>query len=290
MEHADAVAIFTSLFLVFFLFRGISTARRKKNSYIRRIKGIDAIDMAIGRAAELGRPISFTTGITSVNPVLFACLGTLGYIAKKSSHYKSRLLVPLSDPEVLPLTEITIQNAYQKEDKLNLYNPENLVYLSSEQFAYASGYMGLVSRENVGSAFLFGSFAAESLILAEAGQNIGAMQIAATTSGEQVAFFLTACDYTLIGEELFASGAYLSDDPVQKGSLRAQDLTKLLIVVAIVVGCADVTVGSFFDGYTPMRFVYDNYYHHAVLFVAGLAIIALSFLEDSTNELSNNAR
>ena len=104
--------------------------------------------------------------------------------------------------------------------------------------------MGLVHREQVGAAFLFGRFAAESLILAEAGQQIGATQVAATTSPEQVSFFITACDYTIIGEELYAAGAYLSKDPVQTGSLKAQDVGKILLLGLILLGSVFATVDS----------------------------------------------
>jgi hypothetical protein len=99
-------------------------------------------------------------------------------------------------------------------------------------------------RENVGGAFLFGRFAAESLILAESGQQIGAVQVAATISSAQIPFFITTCDYTLIGEELYAAGAYLSRDPVQTGSLRGQDIAKLVIIILVLLGIGQSTYYS----------------------------------------------
>jgi hypothetical protein len=110
------------------------------------------------------------------------------------------------------------------------------MYLSDEQFAFASGYIGITHREQPGAAFLFGSFAAESLILSEAGQQVGAAQVAASVSPEQVPFFVCTCDYTLIGEELFSASAYLSKEPVLVGSLYAQDRAKVGIMILIVVG------------------------------------------------------
>jgi len=101
-----------------------------------------------------------------------------------------------------------------------------------------------VQRERISSAFLFGSFAAESLVLAEAGQQVGAMQVAASVSPEQVAFFICACDYTLIGEELFAASAYLTREEVQLGSLYGQDRAKALILVLILIGVVTATINS----------------------------------------------
>jgi hypothetical protein len=91
-------------------------------------------------------------------------------------------------------------------------------------------------REKPAAVFLQGSFFAESLILAETGNSIGAIQIAGTASEHQLPFFIAACDYTLIGEELYAASAYLSKEPMLLGSLRGQDWGKLFIFAAIVLG------------------------------------------------------
>ena len=245
MQHASPAVILLLVVFVVPLLYVILRTKRGSDIHIRRLPGVDAIDEAIGRSVELGRPMSFTSGLTGISPLLYACLGVLRHIARKAAVFGVRLFVPCSDPEALVLTDATLQNAYRTEKRFSDYDPTSLRFLSEEQFAYASGYMGLVHRENVGSAFLFGRFAAESLILAEAGQQIGAMQVAATTSAEQIPFFLTACDYTLIGEELYAAGAYLSRDPVQCGSLRVQDFGKAFFALVIVFGVALATLAAF---------------------------------------------
>ena len=252
MEHANPFAIIFIIFVLTLVLYFIYRAKHGVQVFIRRIPGIDAIDEAVGRSVELGRPLSFTSGLISIGPLFYASLGVLRYIAQKAAAFSSRLFVPCYDPEVMILSDATLQNAYKQEKRFTQYDPTSVRYLSNNQFAYASGYMGLIHRENVGGAFLFGSFAAESLILAEAGQQIGAMQVAATTSNEQIPFFITACDYTLIGEELFAAGAYLSRNPVQTGSLKAQDVIKVAIVVLILLGVAEATFKAYVgDSATP---------------------------------------
>ena len=248
MSHATpAVILLIILFLGPVLFY-IRRAAKGEEIFIRRIPGIDAIDEAIGRSVELGRPMSFTSGLTGVGPLLYACLGVLRYIARKAAVFGSRLFVPCQDPEGLVLTEATMQNAYRTEKRLSRYDPNNVRFLSPDQFAFAAGYMGLMHREQVSGAFMFGAYAAESLILAEAGQQVGAIQVAATVSTPQIPFFITACDYTLIGEELYAAGSYLSRDPVQTGSLRGQDFAKLVILALILLGVAQATYSSYYDG------------------------------------------
>jgi hypothetical protein len=136
----------------------------------------------------------------------------------------------------MAIIEAVAREHYRSEGKPDLFRREDIRYLSDDQFAFASGYMGTIHREGAASCFLFGSFAAESLILAEAGQQIDAMQVAGTVSNAQIPFFLTTCDYTLIGEELYAAGAYLSRDPVQVGSVVGQDYAKLIAFALIALG------------------------------------------------------
>jgi len=245
MEHSTpGILVLLVLFIGPVLYF-ISRAHKGKEIFIRRIAGIDAIDEAVGRSVELGRPISFSTALTGIGPLFAACLAVLRAIARKTARFNSRLYVPCGDPESLILADATVQSAYRSEKRFNNYDPTSLRYLSGEQFAFASGYIGLVQRENVGAAFLFGSFAAESLILADAGQRVGAIQVAATVDSNQVPFFITVCDYTLIGEELYAAGAYLSPDPVLSGSLRGQDFAKLVVVFLIVFGVLQATYFSY---------------------------------------------
>ena len=91
-------------------------------------------------------------------------------------------------------------------------------------------------REKPAANFYLGTFYAESLILAETGHGIGAIQIAGTAMPSQLPFFIAACDYTLIGEELFAASAYLSREPRLLGSLLGQDWGKVIILFFILVG------------------------------------------------------
>lgn len=246
VEHATAGILILMVLFVAPLLVYIRKARQGKKFYVRRVAGIDAVDEAVGRAAELGRPISFCSGITTVSPVLYACLGVLFHIGRKAAQYKSKLLLPQIYPDVMAIAEDTVRDAYREESRLSIFDPSNIQFLSDEQFAFAAGYSGIVQREKVAAAFLFGEFAAESLVLAEAGQAVGAMQVAASVSPEQVPFFICTCDYTLIGEELYAASAYLTREPVQVGSLLGQDKAKLLFFILIIIGVVLATLSSIY--------------------------------------------
>ena len=87
------------------------------------------------------------------------------------------------------------------------------------------------------------------LILAETGNSIGAIQIAGTGSSSQIPFFVTACDYTLIGEEFYAASAYLSGSPEMLGSIKGQDYVKVgcMILIMLVFICSLLNGYGFID-------------------------------------------
>ena len=102
-------------------------------------------------------------------------------------------------------------------------------------------------RQKPAAIFLLGTFYAESLILAETGRSVGAIQIAGTAMPSQLPFFIAACDYTLIGEELFAASAYLSREPKLLGSLKGQDVAKAFFILVIVAGVILATIGDYWE-------------------------------------------
>ncbi|HEY2251480.1 MAG TPA: DUF6754 domain-containing protein, partial [Planctomycetaceae bacterium] len=128
-----------------------------------------------------------------------------------------------------------------------------IYYVSDEQFAYVAYLTGYMVREKPAACFYAGIFYAESLILAETGNSIGAIQIAGTSETSQLPFFVAACDYTLIGEELFAASAYLSGEPHQLGSLKGQDAGKVLAGLLLLAGCLVSTLAAIFPDWTAAQ-------------------------------------
>lgn len=215
----------------------IYRAKSGKQQFVRRISGLEAIDEAIGRATEMGSSILYVSGIGSVRSIAtIASMNILARIARMAAEYDTPLYVPCSDPIVMNIERELVQNAHMDAGRPDTYRPENIFFISEEQFAYAAAVDGIIVRERPATIFYMGSFMAESLILAEVGNSTGAIQVAGTASITQLPFFITACDFTLMGEELYAASAYLSKEPMLLGSLKGQDWGKILVIAAILVG------------------------------------------------------
>lgn len=222
----------------------ITLARRGREFFVRRIAGLEAIDEALGRATEMGKPILYVPGLSTISDVAtLASLNILGRVARRAALYESRLLVPCTDPVVAPVAQEVVREAYTEAGRPDAFSEHDVSYITYSQFGYVSAVDGMMVREQPAAIFLLGMFWAESLILAETGNSVGAIQISGTDAVAQLPFFIAACDYTLIGEELYAASAYLSREPLALGSLKGQDMAKLIIGALMLAGIVATTFG-----------------------------------------------
>ena len=223
----------------------IRFARTNPNIFLRRIPGLDAVEEAIGRATEMGRPILYLTGIDDMSSLsTIAATVILGEVAKRVALYGTDLKVPHRDPIVMAVCQEIVRESYLASGRPDAYKEDSNFFITSDQFSYTAAVDGIMLREKPAANFFMGAYFAESLLLAEPGAATGAIQIAGTDSDHQLPFFITSCDYTLIGEELYAASAYLSREPVLVGTLRGQDLGKGFFLAVMVVGTLLVTLGT----------------------------------------------
>ena len=229
--------IFASIILVSItIYYYIDRASSGEDIYLRKIPGLKALEEAVGRATEMGKSVLFVPGIMDLDQVeTITGLNLLGHVAEHTAKYETSLNVPVSKSIVMEAGRDICKESYLKAGRPDLYSDDMVHYISDEQFAYAAGVNGIMEREKPAACFYLGKFYAESLLLAETGNSIGAIQIAGTGSPSQIPFFVTACDYTLIGEEFFTASAYLSNKPELVGSIKGQDIVKLLVMTAMVL-------------------------------------------------------
>ena len=215
----------------------IQLAKRGFDLKIRKIAGLEAVDEAVGRATEMGRPIMFIPGIQDMNDIqTIAGLTILGHVARTAAKHDAQIMVPTCRSLVMTAAQETVSASCLDVGRPDAYDEKKIYYTTDEQFGYVAAVTGAMVREKPAACFYMGAFYAESLILAETANVTGAIQIAGTAMPAQLPFFVAACDYTLIGEEFFAASAYLSGEPQQLGSLKGQDLGKIIALVLIFIG------------------------------------------------------
>ena len=219
-------------------------AKEGKPLFLRKIPGLNAVEEAVGRATEMGRPVLFIPGIQELDDIeTIAGVSILGRISKITAQYETPLMVPVRYPLVLAACQEMVEQSYVEMGKKDSYDKDIVRYVAGEQFAFTANVNGYMMRERPAANIYMGAFFAESLLLAETGNAAGSIQIAGTARPEQLPFFIAACDYTLMGEELYAASAYLSHEPVMTGGLKGQDFVKILIIICIIIGVALVSFG-----------------------------------------------
>ncbi|MEE9552864.1 MAG: DUF6754 domain-containing protein [candidate division Zixibacteria bacterium] len=227
-------------------------AKSGKKLFIRKINGLDEVEEAVGRATEMGKAVLFIPGLQEIDEIeTIAGISILGRVARITARYETPLVVPVRYPMVLAAGQEVVQQAYIEEGKSDSYNKDIVRYVAGEQFAFTATVNGMMTRTRPATNIYMGAFFAESLLLAETGNAAGSIQIAGTAQPAQLPFFIAACDYTLMGEELYAASAYLSHEPLLLGGLKGQDWMKVLLIILILIGIITTSFG-FWDWYLTL--------------------------------------
>lgn len=215
---------------------------------LRPIPAYDRIKRAVREAAELGQPIHLSMGLSGLGgkltPEALAALTVLDYLSREMAISGNSPLVTVADPTLLPLAQDTMRGVtaqYMPPEE----GPSGQVrYIAPQAVAYAAGVMGLLERERLAGNVLVGSFGDEYLLMGEVGTARGIQQVGGTSNPQSLPFVYASADDILVGEEIFAAGAYLSAIGTHIGSLMAQDLGRVCLALAIIAGMVLKTIGS----------------------------------------------
>ncbi|MBS1704978.1 MAG: hypothetical protein JST40_03830 [Armatimonadetes bacterium] len=244
MQYYDKgwFGVLATVLVVGFILVMIQRAKRHEgNLFIRRIAGLNAIDEAIGRATEMGRPVVMVPGIGGLDAIAVQAINIFAKVCQTAARFATPIKLCCADPAVYAVAQETIRDVYQREGVIERFETDSVQFVSDRQFAFAAGVAGIIQREKVAAAFFLGAFFAESLIFAESANAMGAIQIAGSTQTTQTPFFVAACDYVLIGDEYYAASAYLTREPILIGSLLGQDYSKIFFAALITLGFITVS-------------------------------------------------
>ncbi len=220
------------------LFYLTSRVRAGKVGELRPLPGMKKLLEAVGRSAETGQPLHVSVGVEGVGGAAtaetWAGLTLLDYLADEAAASDTPLIITVSDPTVLPLAQDMLQRAYVRHGNPDGYDPTRVHFIAPQPLAYAAGVTGLLVRESLSGNVMVGSFGDEYLLMGEIGAQRGIHQIVGTTDPRTLPFVYATADEALIGEEIFAGGAYTARQPIQVGSLLAEDWARWLVIAAIL--------------------------------------------------------
>jgi len=218
----------------------INRAIKGKVFKIRKITALDAIEEAVGRAVEQGRPVHFATGVGGITDQYtaqtLAGLDVMAHTAGLCAKLGARFIYTAAKAMVLPVVSDVLQTEYKKAGITEEYDEVDTIrYVGDDQRAMMAAGMDNITREKVSTNVMVGAFFWETIILADHAAGEGAMQIGGTARMFQLPVMVACMDYVMLFEEMFVAGAYLSGDIPQIGSIAGQDYCKYMVLALALI-------------------------------------------------------
>lgn len=214
---------------------------------LRRLNAYEALPGQVGEAVESGGRVHVSLAGNSIidenTATSMAGLDMLGEVSARSTISDRSTLGTTADPTTLPLIGDTIRHAAKRIDAPYDYQALAARLVALDPLSMAAGVTGLVPDEDVTSNVLVGSFEREAILIAEAGARQGLSQTISSDRLEGQAVGFVAGDYTLIGEEMFVAGAYLSEKASRLGGLATHDVLRWVVALSIIGGVVLSSLG-----------------------------------------------
>jgi hypothetical protein len=215
-------------------------ARRGARYPLRRIAAFEAMRGFTNTIAERGKAIHLSLGSAGIGgehtAALTAGLSVLRHLAERGAALETSPIVTVADPVLLLVAQDALCRAHERMGHATQYRSTNVQLVAPDPVAYAIGAQDVISDPEVDANVIVGALGDEYLLMGEAGAQRGIPQVVGANAVDVQPFMAATADHVLLGEEMFAAGAYLSGDPDQVASLRAQDVLRVAMAVAIVVG------------------------------------------------------
>jgi hypothetical protein len=239
MEEIGLVLLLLTLPVLFFLIYRVTTGRAGE---LRSLPGMEKLPGLVGRSAETGQPLHVSVGVGGVGGSMtaetWAGLSVLRQLADAAAACDTPLLVTVSDATVLPIAQDILWRAYVRNGTPDRYDPTQVQLIAPEPMAYAAGVSGILERQSLTANVMIGAFGDEYLLMGETGARRGVPQIVGTSDPQTLPLVYASADDTLIGEEMFAGGAYTTRLPVQIASLLVEDWARWALAAGILVTVA----------------------------------------------------
>jgi hypothetical protein len=224
----------------------IRRVRQRPQYTLRPIPAFDMLRGLLSRVAESGKIVHLSLGTSGLGDdqtaVVVAGLAVLRYLVEQGVSFGAVPTMTVADPTLMLIAQDILYRTHQKKGLAARYRATDVQMIAPDATAYAVGAQDIVNQERVAANVMVGHFGEEYLLLGEAGAQREIVQMAGSNTVNVQPFLLSTSKHVLLGEEVFAAGAYLTGQPEHIASLCVQDTLRVLIVLAIVIGVLAKTV------------------------------------------------
>jgi hypothetical protein len=240
----------TIYFITFTIYILYNVRRYKdaKDTYVRRIPALDAVEEIVDRSVEMGRPVHISPSMKFINYQMVPALDMISHVANLCASKGCRLFATTMLPEVVPVLQDLLRIGYVKAGNPEAYNPNDVRFPTGEANAYVTAVSSLVEEENCAGNMMFGYTTGAVFVYFARARTLlkDVMQVGGTGHIGDVVHMIAGCDYFLIGDELFAASAYLNREHNLLAAMRTQDVFKLALIGLTLIGSLLAIFGSQF--------------------------------------------
>ncbi|MBN1305476.1 MAG: hypothetical protein JXA13_13640 [Anaerolineales bacterium] len=220
----------------------LAILRRKTNASFREIPAYSQLNHSIGLAVEDGTRIHISLGssnmISERSATAFAGLGMVYRLAEHTSASDQPPIASSGDGMISILSQDTLKNAYANAGADDRYDPTTRRLTGLTPYSYAAGAIPIMLDEKVSTNVLIGNFGNEIALFTDTAERKNAHSLATTDNLVSQAILFASMEKPVVGEELYAAGAYIKPDPSHSASLTIQDVLRWLIVISLLAGAA----------------------------------------------------
>jgi hypothetical protein len=205
---------------------------------LRRIRAFDLVKKSMAQAMETGRAVHVSLGVgAAINETTadtLAALAVLSFVAEQSVESDEPVITTMADPLVMLLAQNSLRATSRRGATPGRAAHQNVRWLAPQPAAYAAGVMNILDKPTVTATVMAGNFGDEYLLMGETAARRSLSHVGGSSNPNTLPFIYTSAQETLLGEEMFAAGAYLSKIPSHIASLLTQDLARWLIILLIL--------------------------------------------------------
>jgi hypothetical protein len=223
-----------------FLLLVVTLLKRRSPVHLRDIPAFTRLSRSLGLSVEDGTRMHISLGHGNLldprGGSALAGLAMLRVIAERTSASDKPAVASAGEAAIGLLTQDSIQAGYQAAGASDFYIPTTGRVTGLTPFGYAAGAMQIIRDEDVSANVLVGHFGPEIALLTESADRENQTMIGASDNLSGQAVLFASTQDALIGEELFAAGAYLGTGASHAASLVVQDILRWLILLALLGG------------------------------------------------------
>jgi hypothetical protein len=242
----DIVAL--AILLIFLpLFVALSLrAKGGRRIPLRPIAAYRRLQMLVSQGAESGEPVhvAMGSGRLGTDATLESLMGLtmFDYVARRAAAANQPALGTVGDATILPAAQAVLHQAREEAGYGERYTGREVQFYGPDPLAYGAGAYAVAARQQPPGSALLGRFGSEGLWLAESAAGLGMTRLGGAVDPSSAALLAVSVDDLLVGEEVFAAGAYLHR-PSHLGSLATQDILRVVAILSIILGVILTSLG-----------------------------------------------